>query len=157
MSAETSADTPPAAIPHPTPVDPASRALEPGGAYKILVVEDEVIVALDLMAILGEMGHAVTGHAVSADEALGLVAEVRPDLVLMDIRIRGVIDGIEAARQIQSHYGLIPFIFLTAFADEHTIQRARAVERANFLQKPFAKHLLEEAVTGALNLRPTNL
>jgi CheY-like chemotaxis protein len=120
--------------------------------HKILVVEDEGIVALDLGMTLQQMGYIVTGAATSGEEAVQMAIETMPDLVLMDICLRGQMDGIEASREIRQRLG-VPIIFLTAFADEKTIQRAESVMPAGFLRKPFVESELLETIKAAIKPR----
>lgn len=103
---------------------------------KILIVEDEAIIAEDLSEILVSLGYEVTGIAISAREALQLIEESVPDLILLDIRLKGGKDGIELAREIRDHYRL-PFIFLTSHADHSTLERAKEVNPYGYLLKPF--------------------
>jgi len=104
---------------------------------RILIVEDEPIVALDLRQEILQMGCEVVGVAESADEALLAVgAACRPDLALMDIRIVGNLDGIQTARLLSGMYG-IPSIFLTSYSDESTIARAARAMPYGYLTKPF--------------------
>ena len=118
------------------------------------MVEDEGIVALDLSNTLRHLGYIVAGVAVSGEQAIQLAVETKPDLVTMDIRLRGEIDGIEAAQQIRSRLS-VPIIFVTAFADENTLQRARMTNPAGFLSKPFVKSQLYEAIETAIS-RPAS-
>lgn len=83
---------------------------------RILVVEDEQIVAADLTAKLNRLGHEVLGTASSGEEAISLSESLRPELVLMDVRLQGRMDGTEAARRIQRLTG-VPIIFITAYAE----------------------------------------
>src|ERR671918_530507 len=94
---------------------------------QIMVVEDEGIVAWNLAQRLQGMGHTVPAVVGSGPEAIDHAAAIRPDLVLMDIHLQGAMDGIEAAAQIRAQ-GNIPIIYLTAFADEPTLQRAKITE-----------------------------
>jgi CheY-like chemotaxis protein len=88
----------------------------------ILVVEDEGIVALELRNRLQSMGYAVAGVAATGATAIEKATQLRPHLILMDIKLKGEIDGVTAAEQIRTQFD-IPVIYLTAFADEHTLQR----------------------------------
>jgi PAS domain S-box-containing protein len=115
----------------------------------ILVVEDEAVVAEDLQHRLGELGYEVAGWAASGEDAVRLAAEAHPDLVLMDIRIRGELDGIEAAHAIRERAD-IPVIFVTAFADADTLARAKAVEPLGYIVKPFSDRDLETSIELAL-------
>src|SRR6185295_4152240 len=93
----------------------------------ILVVEDERVVASDLAESLARMGYDVVGTAASSSECIAHAEKRRPDLVLMDIRIEGPLDGIETAQLLRSRFD-VPVIFLTAFADEATVARAKHTE-----------------------------
>lgn len=103
---------------------------------KILIVEDELVIAEDLKEILEELGYEVCGIAISSREALALIDEKSPDLALLDVQIKGGKDGIELAAEINENYHL-PFIMLTSHADIHTINRAKAVNPYGYLVKPF--------------------
>jgi PAS domain S-box-containing protein len=115
----------------------------------ILVVEDERVVARDIQESLLRMGYDVIGTAASSTECLAHAEERRPDLVLMDIRIEGALDGIETARILRSRYG-VPVIFLTAYADEQTVARAKETEAHGYILKPFRAGELRSAVEIAL-------
>ncbi len=119
-------------------------------AAKILIVEDEAIVALDLRLQLGELGYTVSGVAASGDEALAMVAQDLPELILMDIRIRGALDGVETARAIRERHEEVPVIFLTAHSDPASIQRAASVAAYGFLTKPYQLRELTAGIEVAL-------
>ena len=110
---------------------------------RVLIVEDEFFIALDTQSVVEELGHVVVGIAVSADQAVDVVARERPDVVLMDIRIVGPRDGIAAAAEIRARYG-VGSIFVTANTDPATLERARAVEPLGVLQKPLTRALLRD-------------
>ncbi len=114
----------------------------------ILVVEDEHIVARDIQAMLEELGYAVS-IAVSGEEAVTKAAEVHPDLVLMDIVLKGRMDGVDAAAQLRDRFR-IPVIFLTAYADEKTVQRAKVTTPYGYILKPFEERELHIAIELAL-------
>lgn len=103
---------------------------------KILIVEDEHIVAMDIQNRLENNGYQVAGHTDRGEKAVELAEELRPDLILMDISLKGEVDGIEAATWIRKRDN-IPVIFLTAFADQSTTDRARLAEPYGFLLKPY--------------------
>jgi PAS domain S-box-containing protein len=107
---------------------------------KILIVEDEVVVGIDLQAKLTKLGFEVTKVVRHGEKALDAAARENPDLVLMDIRLKGVMDGIEAAALIWNRLG-IPVVFLTAYADDKTLSRAIEVIPFGYLKKPI---MLEE-------------
>ena len=116
---------------------------------KILIVEDELIIATDLGDILESLGYEVCGDAISAREALELINEQSPDLVLLDIQIKGGMDGIELAGIIRSEFR-IPFIFLTSHADASTLQRAKEVKPYGYIVKPFQEKDIRAAIEIAL-------
>lgn len=103
---------------------------------RILVVEDESIVALSIQNRLEALGYAVAANLPSGEAAVKKAGETRPDLVLMDIRLRGKIDGIQAADQIRNLFQ-IPVVYLTAYTDEETINRAKFTEPYGYILKPF--------------------
>jgi PAS domain S-box-containing protein len=103
---------------------------------KILVVEDEIIVAKDIKMRLENLGYSVSSLVSSGEEAIREVEENNPDLVLMDIVLQGEMDGIEAADQIRSHFN-IPVIYLTAYADEKMLERAKRTGPFGYIIKPF--------------------
>ena len=102
----------------------------------ILVVEDERIVARDLQQRLHRLGFAVPEIASSGEEAVAKAEHVRPNLVVMDINLKGSMDGIEAARRIRDRLR-IPVLFLSAFGDDDTILKARSLQPVGYLGKPF--------------------
>ncbi len=111
----------------------------------ILIVEDESIVALDIQARLNRLGYQVVGVADSGDEALSLAEARHPELALMDIRLNGTMDGVETAQQLRARFD-IPVIYLTAYADESTLQRARVAEPLGYLVKPFEERELHSTL-----------
>ncbi len=116
---------------------------------KLLVVEDESIVARDIQNRLRNMGYDVPAIVAYGDRAVEKVAKIRPDLVLMDISLKGDMDGIQAAELIRTRYD-IPVIFLTAFADPGTLQRAKVTEPFGYILKPFEERELLTAIEMAL-------
>lgn len=116
---------------------------------KILIVEDEGIVALDLQNRLTQMGYIVPPTARRGEDAVQKVGELLPDLVLMDIHLYGEMDGIEAARQIHSRWG-IPVIYLSALSDPDTRLRVEATRPVGVLSKPFDNDELRRVIQSAL-------
>lgn len=116
---------------------------------KILVVEDESIIAKDIQTRLKRFGYDVIAVTASGEEAISQAAANYPDLVLMDIRIKGEIDGVEAARQIHTRFN-IPIVYLTAHADDNTLKRAKLTEPFGYLLKPFKERELYTAIEIAL-------
>jgi CheY-like chemotaxis protein len=117
---------------------------------KILIVEDEPIVALDLQQELEQFGCEVVALAQSADEALMAVEESQPDLALMDLHIVGSLDGIQTARLLRDAYQ-VPSIFLTAYSDDATIARAVREMPYGYLTKPFQTRELKATLQVALH------
>jgi len=117
---------------------------------KVLVVEDEIIVAENIKKILENVGYAVVGAVDSGREAIKLTENTRPNVVLMDIKLKGDIDGIEAAGEIRSRFD-VPIIYHTAYADEDTVQRAKLTEPFGYILKPFGdERRLKTAIEIAL-------
>jgi PAS domain S-box-containing protein len=116
---------------------------------KLLIVEDEPIVALDLKQELESLGCEVVGVAESADEALAVAELMHPDLALMDVRIVGSMDGIQTARLLRSAYQ-VPAIFLTSYSDDTTIARAAREMPYGYLTKPFQSRELKASLQVAL-------
>ncbi|MEA5451879.1 EAL domain-containing protein [Leptolyngbya sp. CCNP1308] len=102
----------------------------------ILVVEDEVVIAMDLRATLIDLGHHVPAIVTSGEAAIQKALELHPDLILMDIHLRKVLDGIDAATEINKSLD-IPIIYLTAYADEETLKRASLTTPFGYILKPF--------------------
>ena len=123
-------------------------------AAKILIVEDESIIAMDIERGLRKLGYAVTGIASKSEEVLERIKQERPDLILMDVQLKSRTDGIETAKIIRQQYN-IPVIFLTAYADENTLERAKAAEPLGYLLKPFVEDDLHTAIEVALHKQST--
>ncbi len=117
---------------------------------RILLVEDENLVAMEIADLLRALGYVVCGTASSGERAIEQAATTEPDLVLMDIRLKGNLDGIEAAQEIRRRFQT-PVIFLTAYTDEATLQRAKITEPFGYLIKPFEERELHTAVEMALH------
>ncbi|PKL63942.1 MAG: PAS sensor protein [Methanomicrobiales archaeon HGW-Methanomicrobiales-3] len=102
----------------------------------VLIVEDEGVVALSIQAALTKMGYTVVGIAVTGAEALSLAREHKPDVILMDIHIKGDMDGIQTTEKL-NEVSDIPVIFLTAYADDETVKRALKTKSTSYLVKPY--------------------
>lgn len=114
-----------------------------------MIVEDEVIVALDIQDRLTELGYDVVGLTDRGEEALALVETIQPDLVLMDIRLKGSMDGITTAQVIRQRWR-IPVIYLTAFSEDNTLERAKVTEPSGYIIKPFEDREIQAAIEMAL-------
>lgn len=117
---------------------------------RLLVVEDEFIVAADLSSTLEELGYDLCPIASTAEEALATAASMRPELVLMDIVLRGDRGGIDAAKELRNRLH-IPVIFLTAYAADEVIEEAAAAQPYGYLIKPFERDVLRSAIEAALH------
>ncbi len=129
-------------------MSPGPKRADPT-APGIAIVEDEYIVALDIRNFLERSGYRVLGLFPSGDEILEQFEQLQPDLVLMDIRIRGSMDGVETARLLHDRWGA-PVILLTAYADEETIARAKLTQPFGYILKPFEERELKTAIEIAL-------
>ncbi|MBI2850798.1 MAG: response regulator [Chloroflexi bacterium] len=121
----------------------------PEDKARILIVEDEAIEALDLQSRLANLGYPLPNVVHSGEDAVRQAKETCPDLVLMDIMLPGKIDGIQAAEQIRTFLD-VPIIFLTAYADEKTLQRAKITEPYAYIVKPFQEKEVHIAIEMAL-------
>jgi CheY-like chemotaxis protein len=117
---------------------------------RIMVVEDEGIVAMDIRNRLRRLGYEVPAIAKSGEVAIKKVVEAHPDLVLMDIMLKGDMDGIEASMAIQKLIN-VSVIYATASSDERTIQRAKTAGSCGYLIKPFSDDELQNAIKNALS------
>ncbi|MEG4837362.1 ATP-binding protein [Microcoleus sp. B9-D4] len=117
---------------------------------QILVVEDEVIVAQDIAGRLKKLGYVVTATVSSGEEAIQKARENPPDLVLMDIVLKGDMDGVTAAEKIRTNMN-VPTVFLTAYADDKTLQRAKITDPFGYIIKPFQQNDLRVAIEIAMH------
>jgi len=116
---------------------------------KVLIVEDELVVARDIEQQLRELGYDPVGSATQAEQAIEMVGELRPDLVLMDIQLAGDMDGIAAAQIIRTRFAL-PVVFLTAFTADDVLTRAKLTEPFGYILKPFSERELRTVLAMAL-------
>jgi CheY-like chemotaxis protein len=124
----------------------------PTAKTRILIVEDEAIVACDLQSRLESFGYEVVGIAVSGEQAVRLAAETSPDLALMDIQLRGQRDGIQVAEKLRAE-NRVGIIFLSAHSTEDMLTRAKLVEPLAYLLKPYQERELKIAIDVALYKR----
>ena len=122
----------------------------PDSPKRVLIVEDEALIALELETFLSDFGLEVVGVADTGDRAIELALEHRPNLLMVDVFIRGDMDGIEAARRIRAAID-VPVVFLTAYGDEKTLERAKTTAPYGYLLKPYRPDSLRAAVTIALH------
>ena len=115
----------------------------------VLVVEDESIVSKDIQHSLKKLGYNVVGAAATGEQAVKLAVEAQPDIILMDIMLKGEMNGIEAATQIRQETH-IPVIFLTAYADESTLNKAKVTQPYGYIIKPFKEIDIHTSIEMAL-------
>lgn len=121
-------------------------ALQGGqGGLNVLVVEDERIISLALASMLRGLGHRVAACVASGEEALALLETLKPDLVLLDIHLEGLLDGIATAQAIRERQGP-PVVFTSAYTDAATRERAQAQNPLAFLPKPVSPHDIRQLV-----------
>jgi DNA-binding LytR/AlgR family response regulator len=115
----------------------------------ILVVEDEIIVSKDIQNSLKKLGYNIVGSAASGEKAIEVATSQKPDLILMDIMLKGDMNGIEAAEKIKEKLS-VPIIFLTAYAEDATLSKAKMVEPYGYILKPFKEIDLKTAIEVAV-------
>lgn len=120
------------------------------GALKILIVEDEAVIAQHLWTLLEDIGYDVVGRASKYSRAIEMLEASNPDLVLLDIVLGGAKDGIDVAEHMREKHPNVPFIFLTSHADPATVQRAKAAKPYGYLVKPFEREDLYAAIEVAM-------
>lgn len=128
---------------HPDFHNPAPRAL---------IIEDEVLIAEELSERLSRMGISVIAAVDSADEGIRIATTDRPDLVLMDIRLNGKKDGVQAAVEIRRQVD-VPIVYLTAYSDRMTVDRVKRTEHDGFILKPFHRRELQTTIEVAMRRR----
>ncbi|MBN1979486.1 MAG: response regulator [Anaerolineae bacterium] len=116
---------------------------------RVLIVEDDRVIAQDIQQTLARLGYAYPMVVSSGEEAIQRTADLKPDLVLMDIQLKGSMDGIEAAQQIRACFD-IPVVYLTAYADDLTLRRARITGPFGYILKPFEDRELHSVIEMAL-------
>jgi DNA-binding NarL/FixJ family response regulator len=131
------------------PVEESGAENRLAAPVRVLLVEDEILTALDIEYLVQQLGYEVCGIAVSAPEAVQAADDLRPDLVLMDIRLARGTDGIQAAGEIRTRLG-IASLFLSAHTDAATLDRAQATQPLGFIAKPYTHAQLEAALRGAV-------
>lgn len=119
-------------------------------ASKILIVEDEYVVALNIKSQIQRLGHPVVGIAGTGHKAIELATDMQPDLILMDIQLRGPMDGIDTATLIRDKFG-IPIVYLTAFTDARTLERASTTLPFGYIIKPYQGRELDATIKMALH------
>jgi CheY-like chemotaxis protein len=129
-------------------IDTAIREMEESVAGRVMVIEDEAIIAMDISAIVREMGHRVTGVARTRAEAVRMARETRPDLVLADIQLADNSSGIDAVNDILQEFQDLPVIFITAFPER--LLTGTRPEPAFLITKPYSEEQVRSAVSQAM-------
>jgi DNA-binding response OmpR family regulator len=124
-------------------LDPISSGL------RALIVEDEVLIAEELRERLSRLGFSVIGAVDSADEGIAIATREAPDLVLMDIRLRGEKDGVQAAQEIREQVD-VSIVYVSAHSDLLTVERAKRTDHDGFILKPFHRHELQSVIEVAM-------
>jgi len=117
---------------------------------KIMIVEDDALIVDDLKHSLTKEGHSVIFTASKGESALLKIEEEKPDVILMDIKLEGYIDGIETAAVIKFKYN-IPIIYITAFSNDKFVERSKRTEPIAYILKPFNEEDILQAIKQALN------
>ena len=121
-------------------------------SQKVMIVEDESIVAMELTSYVSSLGYEVIGRVSSGEDACKLIAQDVPDVILMDVHIKGDIDGISLAQKVQEKYE-VSIIYITAFNDDESIERAIATDPSAYLAKPFNRKELAASLKIAFKRR----
>ncbi len=116
---------------------------------KIIIIEDEALIAAELKSTLDLLGHKVVGHSMNGDKALDLFAQVEADLILLDINIKGTLSGIDLAKIIRKKYN-VPFVYLTSFSDKTTLDLVKDTLPYGYIVKPFSENDLKVNIELAL-------
>lgn len=120
---------------------------------KILIIEDDPLIAEDLALCISDMGYEVVGKAFTAESALHKIKNLRPELILLDIELSGEMDGIEVAEIINLKYR-IPFIYVTSFFDDNTVAKAKETGPSGYILKPFDEHDIKVAIALSSGKKP---
>ena len=125
---------------------------EPTSELRALIVEDEILIAEELKERLSRLGFEDIGAVDSAEEGIAIATRELPDVILMDIRLKGQKDGIQAAQQIRQQVD-VPIIYVTAYSDGRTVERVKRTEHDGFILKPFHRHELQSTIQVAIQRR----
>jgi CheY-like chemotaxis protein len=116
---------------------------------RALIVEDEVLIAEELKERLALLGFSVIASVGSAEEGIAIATRERPDLILMDIRLKGEKDGVQATEEIHQQFD-VPVVYLTAYSDQMTVNRAKGTQYDGFILKPFRARELQSTIEIAM-------
>jgi DNA-binding response OmpR family regulator len=116
---------------------------------RALIIEDEILIAEEVADRLSRLGFSVIATVDNADEGIAIATRERPDLVLMDIRLKGEKDGVQAAQEIRQQVD-VPIVYVTAYSDRLTVDRAKGTEHDGYILKPFHKRDLQSTIDVAM-------
>jgi len=116
---------------------------------RALIVEDEILIAEELRERLSRLGFSVIAAVDTAEEGIAIATSERPDLVLMDVRLKGEKDGVQAAKEIRQQVD-VPIVFVTAYSDRLTVDRAKGTEHDAYILKPFQRSELQSTIEVAM-------
>lgn len=116
---------------------------------KVLIVEDEPPISMEISFILEDYGYEVASSVYSSDDAIKFLSQNKVDIILLDINIIGAMNGIDLAHYINEH-NTTPFLFISSFSDDHTIEKAKATRPKGFIAKPFKAEDIDKAIKAAL-------
>lgn len=136
-------------FPHAAPEEAEIPTVSPSRPLRILIVEDDSLIALSVRSVLEGLGYAICGIAASEPEAIALAEQTRPDLTLMDVRLRGPVDGVDVAQRLRTEFG-VRSLYLSAYADHQTMTRITATYPLGFVQKPYSAGQLKSALDLAI-------
>ncbi len=117
---------------------------------RILIIEDDELIAIMLVGLIRQLGHEPLDPVAYGGEVVKRVGESKPDLLLVDIRLKGEMDGIDAVIEVKKEYS-IPFVYITGNSDKHTYERAMSTSPVEYINKPFLEKECEAAINKALN------
>ncbi len=117
---------------------------------RIIIIEDEAIIAEEIKSTLTILGYKVVGHAMNSDRALDLFASTQADLILLDINLKGTLSGIDLANILKEKYA-VPYIFLTSFSDKFTLEKVKETMPYGYILKPFSENDLKVNIELALS------
>jgi CheY-like chemotaxis protein len=118
-------------------------------APRALIVEDETLIAEELKERLSRLGFSIIAAVDSAEEGIAIATQERPDLILMDIRLKGEKDGVQAAQEIRQQID-VPIVYVTAYSDRLTVDRAKGTEHDAYVLKPFHRRELQSTIEVAM-------
>lgn len=123
-----------------------------GKKIKVLIVEDEAIFAMSMTRVLTMLGHETCGVVSTGEEAVKLAKTENPDLIIMDVSLKGRMDGIEAAREIRSEYD-VPIVFISGFQEAKLLEKAGSVAYTTYLTKPILPDEIKSAIAQTIPQR----